>query len=183
MTSQPNEPMAVVALWRGHEIRALRESLRMGVRAFAEHLGVSERQLWKWEGQYAIPDPMFQSTLDTALAIAPAAVRARFAEWPSRSRRLRPGDQPRWVVHIPADVTEQATAADLARHIAVLLDALPQIDPGEITLSREDHQLRRVGIFCQKRIKEGRRCGRPADHRGFCQPGTWVMANRFERGA
>lgn len=73
--------MATVQLWSGREVRALREAKRMSIRAFAAHLGVSERMVSKWEagGEEIHPRPVNQSALDSTLAASGADVQARFA--------------------------------------------------------------------------------------------------------
>jgi len=60
----------------------LREAKRMSVRAFADHLGVSDRMISKWEagGDQIIPRPVNQAALDTSLSKSTPDVHARFAE-------------------------------------------------------------------------------------------------------
>lgn len=74
--------MITVRRWSGVEARALREAKRMGVRAFADYLGISPRMVSKWEagGEQIQPRPVNQEALDTALATAGVDVQARFAE-------------------------------------------------------------------------------------------------------
>jgi len=69
-----------VARWTGHETRALREAMRLSVRAFAEYLGVGCRTVSKWEDRRRCvqPRPAMQSVLDRALTLADADARARF---------------------------------------------------------------------------------------------------------
>jgi tetratricopeptide (TPR) repeat protein len=69
-----------VKKWSGREARALREALRMSVRAFAAHLGVAERTVTKWEtaGGSRVPRPEMQAVLDTAFQRASADVHERF---------------------------------------------------------------------------------------------------------
>jgi transcriptional regulator with XRE-family HTH domain len=69
-----------VLAWTGLESRALREAMRLSVREFARHLGVSDRVICKWEavGSKITPRPFSQSLLDTALARSSDAVQARF---------------------------------------------------------------------------------------------------------
>lgn len=71
-----------VQRWSGREIRALREARRMSLRAFAGHLGVSERMVSKWEagGETIIPRPVNQQALDTSLAASDSEQQARFAD-------------------------------------------------------------------------------------------------------
>ena len=61
--------MTAVGSWTGREARALRQALRLSVRAFAEHLDVAPRTVSKWEqlGQATRPYPDQQALLDTAL--------------------------------------------------------------------------------------------------------------------
>jgi len=65
--------------WTGTEIRALRLARRMSVREFAEHLGVSDRIVSRWEAMATHPRPVNQALLDTSLRIAGAEARWRFA--------------------------------------------------------------------------------------------------------
>lgn len=73
--------MATVRQWSGNEVRALRKARRMSIREFAEHLGVSDRMVSKWEagGQSIKPRPMNQAALDTSLERAGDDAQARFA--------------------------------------------------------------------------------------------------------
>ncbi|WFE41501.1 helix-turn-helix transcriptional regulator [Micromonospora sp. WMMD998] len=73
--------MTTVQKWTGRETRALRHALRMSIRDFAEHLGVSERTVSKWEaGREAVqPRPEMQAALDTALRRASDEAMIRFS--------------------------------------------------------------------------------------------------------
>jgi transcriptional regulator with XRE-family HTH domain len=75
-TAQP-----VINTWTGREVRLLREAMRMSVRDFAAHLGISDRMVSKWEsGPGDVrPRPVNQAALDTTLRRADDAVRRRFA--------------------------------------------------------------------------------------------------------
>src|SRR4051812_16230767 len=57
----------------------------MSIRAFAAHLGISERMVSKWEagGANVIPRPVNQAALDTSLAASSADVHARFISFTS----------------------------------------------------------------------------------------------------
>ena len=72
--------MTAVGSWTGREARALRQALRLSVRAFAEHLDVAPRTVSKWEklGQVTRPYPDQQALLDTALDRAATAAQERF---------------------------------------------------------------------------------------------------------
>ncbi|PYC77348.1 hypothetical protein C7C46_19110 [Streptomyces tateyamensis] len=61
--------MGTVQRWSGREAKALREALRMTVRGFAAHLGVSDRTVSKWEagGEHLFPVTDSQALLDTVL--------------------------------------------------------------------------------------------------------------------
>lgn len=64
----------------------------MSIREFAEHLGVSDRMVSKWEaaGEQICPRPVNQAALDTLLARSTPDVLARFAgEETPRGRRPR----------------------------------------------------------------------------------------------
>ncbi|MFI9487376.1 NB-ARC domain-containing protein [Promicromonospora sp. NPDC052451] len=68
--------------WTGRESRALRHALRLSVRTFAQHLGVSDRAVSKWEADDGAraPGPESQAILDTAYERADDGVRERFWE-------------------------------------------------------------------------------------------------------
>ncbi|MDH2390867.1 helix-turn-helix transcriptional regulator [Streptomyces sp. HNM0663] len=68
--------------WSGRESRLLREAMRMSLRRFAAHLGMSDRAVSNWEsgGATCHPSTESQAVLDTALARASDEVKARFAE-------------------------------------------------------------------------------------------------------
>ncbi|WP_431726941.1 helix-turn-helix domain-containing protein [Verrucosispora sp. TAA-831] len=70
-----------VVRWTGRESRALREALRMSVRAFAEHLGVTSSTVSSWENKTtALPLRLAtQSVLDRALKLADTDAKTRFA--------------------------------------------------------------------------------------------------------
>ncbi|MFF1690607.1 helix-turn-helix domain-containing protein [Streptomyces sp. NPDC058254] len=72
--------MATVHHWTGLEAKALRHALRLGVRAYAEQLGVAVATVSKWESKLADtePRPDTQAILDTALGRADAAAHLRF---------------------------------------------------------------------------------------------------------
>lgn len=73
--------MATVQRWSGVEVAALRAAMRMSIREFAAHLGVSERMISKWEaGKENIhPRPVNQAALDTCLLRSDPDAQARFS--------------------------------------------------------------------------------------------------------
>lgn len=73
--------MTVVGQWTGATAAQLRSAMRMTVRGFADHLGVSPRTVTGWEtGDGArVPNPDSQEMLDTALRLADQDVRRRFS--------------------------------------------------------------------------------------------------------
>lgn len=70
----------VVGRWTGREVRALREALRMSVRAFADHLGVTTATVSRWEHRRALAPPTLaaQSVLDQALTLIDTDSKTRF---------------------------------------------------------------------------------------------------------
>ncbi|SIQ15350.1 hypothetical protein [Micromonospora avicenniae] len=74
----------------------------------------------------------------------------------------------RFVVHLPVSATDLPAAKRLARAITRALGFLPDVDPGEMTVSEEDAQFVRHRVFCDTRLDGGRRCRRLADHDGPC---------------
>ncbi|MFF1787681.1 NB-ARC domain-containing protein [Kitasatospora sp. NPDC058243] len=74
--------MSTVQRWSGREAMALRKASRMSVRAFATHLGVSDRTVSKWEagGEHIFPVPDSQALLDTVLDRADPDAVERFRE-------------------------------------------------------------------------------------------------------
>lgn len=83
---EPGAPAAVcqcartIARWTGRETHALREALRMSMRAFAEHLGVTTATVGCWErpAEPKAPRMSTQDMLDQALKLADHDARARF---------------------------------------------------------------------------------------------------------
>jgi transcriptional regulator with XRE-family HTH domain len=72
--------VTTVRRWSGRETRALREAMRLTVREFAEQLGISYRNVSKWEagGPAVFPRPSTQEILDDALQNARREVQIRF---------------------------------------------------------------------------------------------------------
>jgi transcriptional regulator with XRE-family HTH domain len=70
----------VVQQWTPAMIVGFRQALRMTVRAFGAHLGVSHRMVSKWEAG-AYPRKRSEELLDTALRRAPNDAKQRFFTW------------------------------------------------------------------------------------------------------
>jgi tetratricopeptide (TPR) repeat protein/DNA-binding XRE family transcriptional regulator len=72
--------VTVVGQWTGQEASALRQALRLTIRDFAEHLGVAERTVAKWEagGSAMVPVLVMQAALDTVLERASDQAKGRF---------------------------------------------------------------------------------------------------------
>ena len=72
--------MPTLPRWSGVEIRMLREAMRMSVREFASHLGISSRMVSKWEagGADIFPRPSNQAVLDQCLSLAGIDAQRRF---------------------------------------------------------------------------------------------------------
>lgn len=71
---------AMLSEWTGFDAGALRRARRMSVREFAEHLGVSDRMVSKWEsaGVRLRPRPLNQRVLDESLRRVDRVAYARF---------------------------------------------------------------------------------------------------------
>jgi transcriptional regulator with XRE-family HTH domain len=70
----------VVQQWNPPVIVGFRQALRMTVREFGAHLGVSHRMVSKWEAG-AFPRPRSEELLDTALRRASDEAKQRFFTW------------------------------------------------------------------------------------------------------
>lgn len=73
--------MTTIQQWSGVEVRALRDAMRMSIRDFAAHMGVSDRMISKWEagGKETNPRAVNQSALDICLKRCDPDTQARFA--------------------------------------------------------------------------------------------------------
>ncbi|MFE4540365.1 formylglycine-generating enzyme family protein [Streptomyces scopuliridis] len=73
--------MAGVIRWTGHEAGLLRKAMRKTGKAFAELVGVNQRQIPRWEGRGETLELSLvnQAALDTVLAQADRDVQQRFA--------------------------------------------------------------------------------------------------------
>jgi transcriptional regulator with XRE-family HTH domain len=74
--------MITVQCWTGAETKALRQAMRLSVRAFAAYLGIDARTVNKWEARHTTITlrPHTQELLDTALQQAPEDVQSRFSQ-------------------------------------------------------------------------------------------------------
>lgn len=97
---------------------------------------------------------------------APAYVFAPAARRPAA--RVPDDDPPRHVIHLAVAVPTMDDAKRLARRLCATLRAVPELDPGETTVSAEDAQHERHRVFCDVRLPGPARCTRPADHSGPC---------------
>ncbi|MFJ4919835.1 SUMF1/EgtB/PvdO family nonheme iron enzyme [Streptomyces sp. NPDC088725] len=84
--------MATVERWTGKESKALRKAKRMGIDAFAEHLGVSERTISTWEkrGEDISIRDVNQAALDTSLKVSSPDVHERFVAFVGGSDSVLP---------------------------------------------------------------------------------------------
>jgi transcriptional regulator with XRE-family HTH domain/tetratricopeptide (TPR) repeat protein len=71
-----------VQCWTGAETKALRQAMRLSIRAFAAYLGIDARTVNKWEARHTTITlrPHTQELLDTALQQAPEDVQTRFSQ-------------------------------------------------------------------------------------------------------
>lgn len=74
--------MVTVQRWTGAETKALRQAMRLSIRAFATYLGVDARTVNKWEARGASITllPETQALMDTALSRTPDDVKTRFTQ-------------------------------------------------------------------------------------------------------
>src|ERR687894_1336313 len=74
--------MTTVPSWTGAETKALRQAMRLSIRAFAAHLGLDARTINKWEARNTTITlrPHTQELMDTALKQAPDDVQTRFTQ-------------------------------------------------------------------------------------------------------
>lgn len=77
-------------------------------------------------------------------------------------------EAPGYVIHLPVRVCTAASAVDLAYTVAAVLAALPEVDPGETTVSTVDDQNNRRHVFCDLPLPDRTRCSRPFAHPGAC---------------
>ncbi|MFC7550531.1 hypothetical protein [Plantactinospora sp. GCM10030261] len=80
-------------------------------------------------------------------------------------------DDPGYVIHLPVRVGNVDSALRLARAVAGALDFLPELDPGETTVSMVDDQNNRRRVFCDLLLPDRSRCPQWYAHRGPCGPG------------
>ena len=87
--------MATVQRWTGAETEALRQAMRLSIRAFAAHLGVDAQTVNKWEarGNTVTLFPDTQALMDTALGRAPEP-HSRLFSLPPVALRTRSGPPP-----------------------------------------------------------------------------------------
>ncbi|MEV0329671.1 hypothetical protein AB0H63_24955 [Micromonospora echinospora] len=75
----------------------------------------------------------------------------------------------RWVLHLPLTLPDRGYAVALVVALRDSLEHVPELDFGEATLSAEDDQSRRIRIWCDVRLGDGRRCVLPIRHDGRCR--------------
>nr|WP_184539724.1 hypothetical protein [Micromonospora polyrhachis] len=79
-------------------------------------------------------------------------------------------DESGFVIHLPIHVNDLETAARLAYTVAGSLAFLPELDPGETTVSIADDQNNRHRVFCDRLLPDRTRCPRRFEHSGRCEP-------------
>jgi transcriptional regulator with XRE-family HTH domain len=106
--------MVSVQCWTGAETKALRQALRLSIRAFAAYLGIDARTVNKWEARHTTITlrPHTQALMDTALARAPDEVKTRFSHTVSSVGREQHGNTARLAVAARDPHTEPAPGAD-----------------------------------------------------------------------
>jgi transcriptional regulator with XRE-family HTH domain len=81
--------MITVQSWTGTETKALRQAMRLSIRAFAAYLGIDARTVNKWEARHTTITlrPHTQTLMDTALKQAAEDVQTRFTHIVRNSRQ------------------------------------------------------------------------------------------------
>lgn len=129
--------MGEVLAWTGHEANVLRTSMRLSLRTFAEHLGISlgTVALWNRRGTTIRPTPEMQAVLDTTLSRCPPEVQARFEVALRESQQSvdAPVEHPARTA--PTDTDHLAGGQDPSASSAVSLTVL--VDGRPVTLSLE----------------------------------------------
>src|SRR6185312_2822281 len=138
--------MITVPNWTGAETKALRQAMRLSIRAFAAHLGIDARTINKWEARHTTITlrPHTQELMDTALRQAPEEARTRFTQTMrgAQQEQHRNAAQPA----APAEDdphTEPATGADSRTPLSgndepgSLLTALPDSRHRDTTSSTQ----------------------------------------------
>lgn len=116
--------MPEVDTWTGADARRLRKiALRMSLREFADHLGVPHRTVSKWEqaGAALEPRPHMQAMLDTVLARADDAAKARFTQAEASNH---PADRPEGVHPSPVTARRGRTPVPDRRQFLQTLGAV-----------------------------------------------------------
>lgn len=74
----------------------------------------------------------------------------------------------RYVIHLTVSSRNLDSAQLLARTLTRSLHFLPELSPGETTVSTEDEQATQHRVFCDRRLDGGRRCPLKDGHVGDC---------------
>ncbi len=102
--------MVTVQCWTGAETKALRQAMRLSIRAFAAHLGIDARTVNKWEARRGTITlrPDTQTLMDTALERAPEEVKTRFTQTVDRAKQEQRGNAAQFVAPVHDLRTEPA---------------------------------------------------------------------------
>jgi len=74
----------------------------------------------------------------------------------------------RYVIHLTVTSTDLPAAQLLAGTLTRSLDFLPELSPGETTVSEDDDQAVQHRVFCDRLLDKGRRCPLKAGHIDPC---------------
>ncbi|MGH3997467.1 MAG: helix-turn-helix domain-containing protein, partial [Pseudonocardiaceae bacterium] len=102
--------MVTVQCWTGAETKALRQAMRLSIRAFAAYLGIDARTVNKWEARHTTITlrPHTQALMDTALVRAPEEVKTRFIQTVGSAQQ----EQDANAAQLAASAHDRALAAD-----------------------------------------------------------------------
>jgi hypothetical protein len=143
--------------------------MRLSIREFAHHLGVSDRMVSKWEAG-SIPRPVNQAALDTALTRADHDIQARFACWPTRSGTAGAHmmNDSHWIIQLPVTAPNLAAALTLAEAAATGVGHLPNVMTHATTVTPPGRPLQRFPIFCDRQLPDGQHCQGRYGHIDTC---------------
>jgi tetratricopeptide (TPR) repeat protein len=105
--------MVIVQCWTGAETKALRQVMRLSIRAFAAHLGIDARTVNKGEARRGTITlrPNTQALMDTALEWAPEEVKTRFTQTVHSAKQEQRGNAAQLVAPAHDFHTEAAPGA------------------------------------------------------------------------
>ena len=186
--------MATVERWTGVEVKALRQAQRMSLEDFAQHLGVSDRMVSKWEARAETMQirSANQAALDTSLASSALDIHARFAKLLVEAGSLRLEEEPSYsILAAPQIIRHRGDGREMAlvtegiylsgeRQAPVWLPAF-HIDVYPVTNADYERFVAATGYEPPQHWEDGRAPEHLSDHPVVFI--TWTDADRYARWA